>query len=119
MPSKSKPAPMPEPADAPARPTPAQAPAPQQLALTVAQDASAGAPFIYFEEVPTFGHMSGIIRLTLDAIRIYPGDQPNTVKTDRVLVAHLRTNLMGARMLRDALDKALLMANPPESESRN
>ena len=106
----------PKPAPEPARATvPANAP----HGLEVAQAASAMAPFIYFEEVPTFGHMSGIIRITLDAIRIYPGDAPNSVKTDRVLVAHLRTNLIGARMLRDALDKALLMANPPETESRN
>lgn len=105
MTSRAKPPPAPEP--------------PQQTVLEVADGPSALAPFIYFEEVPTFGHMSGIIRLTLDAIRIYPGTAPNTVKTDRVLVAHLRTNIMGARMLRDALDKALLMANPPETDTRN
>lgn len=98
---------------------PHPAPHPIPAALAIAEAASAQAPFIYFEEVPTFGHMSGIIRITLDAIRIYPGEAPNTVKTDRVLVAHLRTNLLGARMLRDALDKALLMANPPETGSRN
>ncbi len=112
MATKPRPAPVPQPAPAP---VPATAP----HGLEVAQAASAMAPFIYFEEVPTFGHMSGIIRITLDAIRIYPGEAPNTVKTDRVLVAHLRTNLIGAKMLRDALDKALLMANPPETGSRN
>ena len=101
------------------KPTPVAEPQVQPPVLEVAEAASALAPIIYFEEVPTFGHMSGIIRITLDAIRIYPGSAPNTVKTDRVLVAHLRTNLLGARMLRDALDKALLMANPPETESRN
>lgn len=107
MASKPKPLPAPEPPHA------------RPHTLEVAAAASATAPFIYFEEVPTFGHMAGIIRITLDAIRIYPGEEPNTVKTDRVLVAHLRTNLLGAQMLRDALDKALLMANPPETEARN
>lgn len=107
MTSRAKPAPAPEPVPPPVH------------GLEVALDASANAPFIYFEEVPTFGHMAGIIRMTLDAIRIYPGETPGTVRTDRVLVAHLRTNLIGARMLRDALDKALLMANPPETGSRN
>ena len=101
------------------KPTPAPEPQAQPVVLEVAEAASALAPIIYFEEVPTFGHMSGIIRVTLDAIRIYPDKMPNTVKTDRVLVAHLRTNLIGARMLRDALDKALLMANPPETGARN
>ena len=101
------------------KPAPAPEPPPVHPVLEVAEVASALAPIIYFEEVPTFGHMSGIIRITLDAIRIYPGAMPNTVKTDRVLVAHLRTNLMGARMLRDALDKALLMANPPGTGARN
>ena len=101
------------------KPTPAPEPQAAPAVLEVAEAASALAPFIYFEEVPTFGHMNGIIRLTLDAIRIYPGAAPNTVKTDRVLVAHLRTNLLGARMLRDALDAALLMASPTETGSRN
>ena len=109
------------------KPKSSPAPAPVQLSvstpprreLEVAQAASASAPFIYFEEVPTFGHMAGIVRLALSAARIYPGESAGTVETDRVLVAHLRTNLMGARMLRDALDKALLMANPAETKTRN
>jgi hypothetical protein len=34
--------------------------------------ASAHAPFLYFEDVPVFGHMNGIVRITLTASRIMP-----------------------------------------------
>ena len=84
----------------------------------VSDSASAHAPFLYFDNAPTIGHMNGIIQVTLEAGRLYPGPSGEVMR-ERVLVAHLRMNANAARSLRAALDKALLLAAPPDSPSRN
>jgi hypothetical protein len=83
--------------------------------------ASAHAPFLYFEGAPTFGHLNGIIRVTLEATRDLPtGQHPSaTVGTDRVLVAHLRGNIQAFLALRAAIDGALLLANPAPTRTQN
>lgn len=81
--------------------------------------ASAHAPFLYFEDAPTFGHMNGIIQITLEALRMYSAAPGEQVATDRVLIAHLRMNVPAARALRAAIDGALLLAAPPESAAKN
>ena len=104
---------------APAVPAPA-APVPvASVPSPISESGSANAPFIYFEGAPTFGHMNGIIRITLEATRIYPGPSEGTVAAERVLVAHLRMNIPAARALRKAVDGALLLATPPETQSKN
>jgi hypothetical protein len=80
---------------------------------------SANAPMLYFEEASAFGHINGIIRLTLEAARMYPATPDPGVKIDRVIVAHLRMNIPAARSLKKALEGALLMATPLESEAKN
>lgn len=71
--------------------------------------ASANAPFIYFENAPAYGVLSGTIRVTLTASRVMPiSDQE--VKIDHVVVAHLRMNAVSARLLKDTLEKVLLVA---------
>ena len=94
---------------------PAQAPAvPLDLA------GSANAPMIYFEDAPTFGHSNGVIRVTLAAARIYPDQaDPSKAGVDRVIVAHLRMSLVSARALRRALDRAILLGTPSDSEAKN
>ena len=81
--------------------------------------ASAQAPFVYFEDARTFGHLNGVVRITLEAGRIYPGAPGERVKNDRVMVAHLRTSIAGARSLKAALEGALLLATPAKSEQQN
>jgi hypothetical protein len=78
---------------------------------------SVHAPFLYFEEAPTFGHTGGIIQVTLEASRLYP-DHPG-VKVERVAVAHLRMNIAAARHLIKSIEGALLLATPSESETKN
>jgi hypothetical protein len=73
--------------------------------------ASAHAPFIYFEGAPAFGHMNGIIRVTLEAYKDTP-IPPESVASDRVIVAHLRMNIPAALSLKAALEGALLLAKP-------
>ncbi len=85
--------------------------------LPVSPSGSANAPFIYFEDAPTFGHMNGIIQVTLEAVRIY--SEASGVKRERVVVAHMRMNIPAARSLRAALDGALLIAAPSESHAKN
>jgi hypothetical protein len=74
--------------------------------------ASAHAPFLYFEDASAFGHLSGIIRVTLEAARIIPAPGNRGVVTDRVIVAHLRMNIPAALSLKAAIDGALLLATP-------
>jgi hypothetical protein len=76
---------------------------------SVSAVASAHAPFLYFENAPAFGHLNGIIRVTLEASRDMPTLGP-TVGNDRVIVAHLRMNIPAAHSLLEALKSALLLA---------
>jgi hypothetical protein len=75
-------------------------------------------PFIYFENVMSFGHMNGIIAVTISAAcdRIGPEGSP---VPEQVIVASLRGNILAAKALRDALDKALLMAAPTQGDKAN
>jgi hypothetical protein len=75
--------------------------------------ASAHAPFLYFENASAFGHLNGIIRITLEASRDLPAPgQPGLAVADRVIVAHLRMNVPAAQSLKAAIDGALLLAIP-------
>ena len=75
--------------------------------------ASAHAPFLYFEHASAFGHLNGIIRITLEAARIMPAPgNPRAAVTDRVIVAHLRMNVPAALSLKAAIEGALRLAAP-------
>jgi hypothetical protein len=86
--------------------------------LALSESGSAHAPFLYFEDAPTFGHLNGIIRITLEATRLCTSQQGEVVQ-DRVVVAHLRMNMQAALSLKAAIEGVLLLANPATSESRN
>ena len=70
------------------------------------------APFIYFEEAPALGYINGLIRVTLSApdATLISG----VVTAKQVVTAYLRTNVQGALALRDAINAALLLAQPVE-----
>ena len=74
--------------------------------------------FIYFENAPAVGLMNGVIKVTLEAQRIFPEiDGPPT--TDRVVVVHLRMNIPAAESLRAELNDALLLASPSPTQTQN
>jgi hypothetical protein len=85
----------------------------------ISEIGSAHAPFLYFEDASAFGHINGVIRVTLEATRLYPETGEQSVKVERVIVGHLRMNIPAARSLKAALEGALFLAAPPETESRN
>jgi hypothetical protein len=79
--------------------------------------ASAHAPYLYFDNAPTFGCNNGIVSITLEAFRFLPSG--GGVARDRVAVAHLRSNIQAAMALRAALDQALLLSAPTPSPKIN
>ncbi len=93
--------------------------APAQEQALISASGSASAPFVYFEQASAFGHLHGVVRVTLEAMRIYPSPTGQGVLADRVVTAHLRMSVQAAQSLRAALDGALLLAAPAESLARN
>jgi hypothetical protein len=91
---------------------------PVPVVVPFSDSGSAHAPILFFDEVPTFGHSNGIVRITLEAFRLY-AKTPEKVESDRVVVAHLRMNLATAKALINALEGAILMATPAETETKN
>ena len=73
------------------------------------------APFIYFENAPTFGFMNGVVNITLSANRTYAG-LDGAIVNEQIIVAYLRGNIPAALSLRHALDSALLLAAPTGQE---
>lgn len=73
--------------------------------------ASANAPFIYFENAGPIGLLNGIGQITLEANRLMAASDGRAAM-DRVVVAHLRSNLPALMSLRTAIDNILLMAEP-------
>jgi hypothetical protein len=74
--------------------------------------ASANAPFIYFEDASFWGLLNGIGQITLETSRMIASAPDGGAAVDRVVVAHLRSNLPALRSLRAAIDGILLMAEP-------
>ena len=64
--------------------------------------ASAGAPIIFLDGVSNSGHYNGIAHLTLEALRFMAVNE--TAVSDRVIVAHLRMNLVALAALKAAIE---------------
>lgn len=75
-----------------------------------------GAPFIFYESAPIFGYLNGTINLTLSVNRPVINAE-GVVVSYEVAAVHLRGNVLAARLLKDSLDKALLLAAPPPEGS--
>jgi hypothetical protein len=78
----------------------------------------AHAPFLFYDFAPAFGHNSGIINITLGAGRVWISPD-GELKNERVVTAYLCGSVQAARGLRDALDKALLLAVPSDGGKAN
>jgi hypothetical protein len=62
--------------------------------------------------------MNGVIQITLEAQRIFlTTEWPPVV--GRVVVAHLRMNVLAAESLRAALNDALLLVAPSPTQAQN
>ena len=86
-------------------------PDPRAEKVPVSISDTSHAPFIYFENAPAFGFMSGVVNITLSANRTYAGPE-GAVVNEQIVVAYLRGNISPALNLRKAIDKALLLAAP-------
>lgn len=69
----------------------------------------ATAPMIYFDNVPTFGAMNGVVELDLAARVLVPQDNGGP-KNELACVGHLRCSILSVALLRDVIDQALAMA---------
>jgi len=72
------------------------------------------APIIFFEACPTLGNNNGIINVMLATGLVLPAPN-NQIASVAVAVAHLRCTVAAAMILRDTLDKALLIGAPVEN----
>lgn len=95
-----------------------EAPVAAQRAGGIVHRDEAHAPIVYFEAAPNFGHMNGIISVTLSAGRAILNQDGTTIDSDAVVVAYLRCNIPAAINLRRALDDALLLAQPAPPASQ-
>ena len=77
---------------------------------------SDAAPVIYLDGAIAWGEIGGVIQVETAMNHLLPNDQDG-VKTKVVVTAHLRCSLGAARNLRDALDKAIAMAIPPDKRN--
>ena len=76
------------------------------------------APFIFYEKAPAFVFADGVINVTLSAHRTLVG-KDGVVTTEQVVVAYLRGTVPAALSLRQAIDKALLLAAPTQEGKAN
>ena len=76
------------------------------------------APFIFYENAPAFGFTNGVINVTLSANRTWVGPEGNAMN-EQVVIAYLRGNVEAALSLRQAIDKALLLATPTQEGKAN
>jgi len=73
------------------------------------------APIISFDEVPFFGTMDGVGRLTIAAQVFAQTNDDGTISAEHVITAHLRGSLRAMTSLRDTIDQLLMAAMPPTS----
>lgn len=76
---------------------------------------AATAPFVFFDNVPVYGSIGGIIEIELAARMLMPKPD-GAIIADMSCAAHLRCNPMAAIMLIDALQKALDMHNKQQEK---
>ena len=95
-------------------------PAPVQKGdIAISDIGSAHAPFLFFEQASALGCYDGVVRITLEAIRIYPDPNGPGVVAERVVTAHLRMGVSAAQSLKRSIESALLLAAPVSSDAKN
>jgi hypothetical protein len=71
-------------------------------------------PVVYFDHAPTFSYLNGVIGITLTGTGNVP-TETGGIEMVAAVVAHVKCNVPAARALRDALNGALLLAEPVEN----
>lgn len=71
-------------------------------------------PIVYFDNAPSLSHMNGIIGVTLSVTGNVPVAD-GSIEVVASVVAHLKCNVAAATALRDAINSALLLAQPVEN----
>ena len=84
------------------------------LAAQVTDDPHA--PVIFFDAAPACGHYGGIVAITL-AVDLARTIEPSEITVRHTVIAYLRTNLQGAKALRESLDRAILLGTPASGGS--
>jgi hypothetical protein len=79
---------------------------------------AAAAPFVYFDGVPVFGVVNGVVQLELAANVVVPKPDGG-VQLEMVCTIHLRGSLPAMELLSDAIDKALDMARQATTTTVN
>ena len=77
---------------------------------------AAAAPFVYFDLVPAFGVVNGVVELELAAQMVVPTADGNA-HAETVCTVHLRGSLAAMEGLSSAIDKALDMARAATAPS--
>lgn len=72
-----------------------------------------GIPVTYFEHAASFSHLNGVIGITLTVTGVVPAGGDKT-KTVAGVATFLKCNIPAAMSLRDAINGALLLAQPVE-----
>ena len=73
------------------------------------------APVIFFDAAPTMATFNGVVALSLTAM-IYTPTGEGKPNLEQKVVAHLRTNIQGAKALQAAVEGGLLLAQPVEGQ---
>jgi hypothetical protein len=89
---------------------PSQPVAPQPTVVN-----SLGAPTLVIDGCPNYGFYDGMGNMTLTAV-VRTAMNDGTIRIDSVVVAHARFGLDTARMLKETLEKIILIASKPEGE---
>jgi hypothetical protein len=88
-----------------------------QASSPILKNASA-APFIYFDNVPTFGVYSDNIEIEIASRSLMPKPDGKVI-AELNCVAHLRCSPKAAMMLMDALEKAITMHAKAQADQAN
>ena len=75
------------------------------------KDPAAG-PVVFFDQAPTYGHLNGVIEVTLTSRLLLPTADSKVI-TEFIAAGHLRGSVVAMASLRDAIDGALKMAAEP------
>ena len=81
--------------------------------------ASANAPFLYFETAPSYAVAGGVAKIILEATRHIGKNSQGQILVERVMIGQLVGNLAALKHLRSAIDGALLMAEPKPNGPTN
>jgi len=76
------------------------------------------APVVYFDHAPSVDHTHGVIGITLATVGYLPNGNDVAAVPAASVAAHLKCSFQAAIELRNAIDSALLLAQPAVNQAR-